>query len=95
MRQAIIFVTGELRDQSYHKYGNYLIGRVYNDVKGRWNDGKLIRTSSARAIYRYELLDIVVTQNSTYLLYHDQEWKDAQHQVPSEADSRREEVVGA
>lgn len=80
-----ISVTAELREWRFWEKHGIFTGHIYSDKKGRWSDGTLMRTSKVTSIYHYELMDIVVTLNSTYLLYHDQEWKNVvRNQIPGE-----------
>ena len=86
MGQAMINVTGELRNWKYNEEGNFFTGFIYGDKKERWPDNRWIMTSSVQVIYHYDLLDIAVTHYSVYLLYHNQEegYDGFRGQVPSE-----------
>ena len=61
--------TNELKDWSIVKrYGNdvVIIGKVYNDIKGRFNDGEEIVTS--RVLQADFVNGVIETRNSVYHL---------------------------
>jgi hypothetical protein len=61
--------TNVLKDWSIVKrYGNYvvIIGKVYNDIKGRFNDGEEIVTS--RVLQADFVNGVIETRNSVYHL---------------------------
>lgn len=48
--------------------GYYYEGNVYGDTKGRWPDGRRIRTSLVKGILKNNNELCIVTLNSIYLL---------------------------
>jgi hypothetical protein len=65
-------VTADLREWYYSPSHNIYYGRIYNDSKGRWSDGKHIHTSNVTYISRGDPEFIYVkTLNSVYRLRPD------------------------
>lgn len=61
--------TAELRDYYSYPAGNssVYVGRIYNDSKGRFVDGQIVRTSLVEKVDG----DLVYTMNSVYKLVNE------------------------
>lgn len=65
-------VTGRLENWVYSKKQNVLIGDLYDDVNGRWEDGTPVKTSTLQPMSLQVSTpkegSVVNTLNSVYLL---------------------------
>lgn len=64
-----MFITGILEDWIVQTVNEkaVIIGRIQNDIRGRFPDGSMIRTSLVED-RRYSENEVISTQNSTYVL---------------------------
>lgn len=62
--------NAELRDWIVYETQGFVVaaGRIYNDGKGRWPDGRLIQTSVLITPSAAKAGNVVATMNSRYLL---------------------------
>ena len=72
-KQKASEITGRLEDwYAYHYCGTHMVlwGRVFDDIKERFQDGLMIHTSAIECddVSSFHEGDVVTTLNSTYLL---------------------------
>lgn len=69
-----MMITAELKNWHYDPFYKVYWGRIYNDVKNRFSDGKIIHTSSVVRVDKSNPEVIIVhTLNSVYLLRKENE----------------------
>lgn len=69
-------ITAELRQWKYLPKSKIIWGQVFDDVRGRWNDGSRIHTSSVQEIIAHPTKSgykVARTLNSYYLLNVEEE----------------------
>lgn len=64
-------ITAELRNWHYNEGWNVFTGDIYDDTKGRWEDGTHIHTSTVVERIDDGERELIVTRNSVYVIYPD------------------------
>lgn len=64
-------VTADLKNWRFTAWMGHriVLGRIYGDTKGRWEDNTPIHTSSVKKVEKRDNCSIVITRNSVYRLW--------------------------